>query len=95
MGKALVQSVARRVDDVGRSIKVRFADLEMDDIAAFSFQRPRLHQNFECGLGAETRHALCEAEFMVRGLMHHGESSSSRRFSQLSTIKTQLPQICG
>jgi hypothetical protein len=67
----------------------------MDDIAAFSLQRSRLYQNFECGLGAETRHTLCEAEFMVGGLMHHGESSSSRRFSQLSTIKTQLSRICG
>jgi hypothetical protein len=35
----------------------------MDDVAALCLQRSRLHQYFEGGLGAETRHALGEAEF--------------------------------
>jgi hypothetical protein len=95
MGEALVKGIARRVDDVGRRVEIRLPNLEMNNVAAFRLQRSRLDQNFESGLGAETRHTLGEAEFMLRGLMHHGESSSSCRFSQLSTIGFQLSQICG
>jgi hypothetical protein len=73
MGETLMQRVTRRVDDVGRRVEIRFPDFEMDDVAPLSLERPRLNQNFESGLGSETRHALCEAEFP--GLSHDGEIS--------------------
>ncbi len=62
MGEALVQGVGSRLDDVARGIEIGLPDLEMDDVAALCLQRSRLHQYFEGGLGAETRHALGEAE---------------------------------
>jgi hypothetical protein len=61
--KAFVQGVASRVDNVARGIEIGLSDLEMDDVAAPCLQRSRLHQYFEGGLGAETRHALGETEF--------------------------------
>ena len=63
MGEALVQGVGRCVNNVDRRIEIWLSDLEMDDVAALCLQRSRLHQYFESGLGAETRHALGEAEF--------------------------------
>ena len=63
MSEALVQCVARRVDDVGRRVEIWFADLEMDDVAAFCFECARLDQNFERGFRAEALHAFGEAKF--------------------------------
>ena len=63
MSEALVQSVGRRVDDVGRRIEIGLADLEMNNVAALRLERSRLDQHFERGLGAQTRHAPGEAEF--------------------------------
>ncbi len=74
MSEAFVQSVGSRADDVARGIEIGFADLEMNDVAALCLQRSRLHQYFERGLGAETRHAFGEAEF--GGLGHDGEISN-------------------
>src|SRR5436309_11094251 len=68
MGETFVQGIARGVDDVGRRIEIRLANLQMDNVAALCFQRPRLHQNFEGGLGAQTRHTLRETKFA--GFMH-------------------------
>jgi hypothetical protein len=87
MGEAFVQGITRRVDDVGRCIEIGFPDLEMDNVATLCLQRTRLHQDFEGGLRTKTRHAFREAKLV--GLVHHAQSSSSRRFSQLSTISAQ------
>src|SRR5204862_6489525 len=57
----------------------------MNNVAALRLKRFRFHQDFERGLSPKTRHALGEAKFTLCGLMHYGESSSSRRFSQLPT----------
>jgi hypothetical protein len=59
----------------------------MDDIAALRLERFGLHENFERSLGAETRHSFGKLKVVVCGPMHYDESSSSRRFSQLSTVK--------
>jgi hypothetical protein len=56
----------------------------MHDVAALCLQRSRLHQNFESGLGAETRHALGEAEFALCGFIHDGEMSIIARRGNLS-----------
>src|SRR5437667_4145300 len=74
MGEALVQGIGCRTDDVARGIEIGLADLEMDDVAAFCLERSRFHQHFEGGLGAETRHALGEAEF-ARGGFYHARST--------------------
>ncbi len=77
MGEPLVQGVASRLDDVAWRIEIGLPDLEVDDIAALRFQRSRLHQHFESGLGAETRHAFGEAKFIRCGLIHNGQPSSA------------------
>ena len=81
MGEALMQSVAGGVDNVCRRIEIGFPNLEMNDVAAICLQRPRLHQYFERGLSAETRHTLCEAEFA--NLSHDGEISIIAALAQL------------
>ena len=68
MGEALVKGIARRVDDVGRCIEIRFSNLEMNNVVTLCLQRSRLDQDFESGLGAETRHTLRETKFA--GLSH-------------------------
>ena len=91
MGEAFMQSVASRLDDVGRCIEIGFPYLKMDDVAARCFQRPRLHQHFEGGLGAETRRALCEPEFA--GLSHDGEISIIDALVQLVFLFRSLPVL--
>ena len=81
MSEAFVEGVASGIDDVGRSIEIRFSDLEMNDVPALCFQRPRLHQNLKRGLGAEARHTLCKAEFA--GLSHDAEISIINALAQL------------
>jgi len=81
MRVALVQCVASGVDDVRRRIEIRFADLEMDNIATLCLQSFCLHQHFEGSLGSETRHALCETKFMVLG--HKLKSALSEQVAQL------------
>ena len=90
MSETFVQRVNSGVNDVARRVEIGLADLEMNNVAAPCLERFRFHQDFECGLSPETRHALGETKFTLCDLMHHGESSSSRRFSQLPTIDTQL-----
>jgi len=81
MGETFMQRIARRVDDVRRRIEIRFPNLKMDDVAPLSLQRPRLNQNFESGLGSETRHTLGEVEFP--SLSHDGEISIINALAQL------------
>ena len=54
-------SFAERVDGrfhhVGRRVKIRLSDLQMDDAPALALQRPCLAQDFKGGLGAQPRHA--------------------------------------
>src|SRR4029453_6697997 len=68
MREALMQRIACRVDDVCRCIEIGLPNLEMDDVAPLGLQRSRLHQHFECSLGAETRHPLRETKFA--GFLH-------------------------
>ena len=99
MSEAFVQRVARGIDDVDRCIEIGFSDLEMNDVASFGFQRPRLHQYFEGSLSAQTRHALREAEFT--GLSHDGEISIIAALAQLvffievAILNRVSFQICG
>ena len=81
MRETFMQRITARVDDVGRRIEIRFPDLEMNNVAPLSLQRPRLNQNFESGLGSETRHTLGEAEFP--SLIHDGEISIINALAQL------------
>src|SRR5438132_5462218 len=68
MSEAFVERVASGVDDVGRCIEIRLPNLQMDNVTPFCLQRSCLHQNFEGGLGAQTRHTLRETKFA--GFMH-------------------------
>src|SRR4051812_8631388 len=81
MSEAFVERAASGVDDISRCIEIGFANLKMNNVAALCFQRPRLNQNFEGGLGAETRHALCEAKFTNPS--HDGEISIINALAQL------------
>jgi hypothetical protein len=71
MREALVQSVRRRRNNIFRRIEIGLADLEMNNLASFRFQRSRFHQHFERGLGPKTRHAVSETKFAR--LIHQNE----------------------
>src|SRR4030095_2224327 len=45
------------IDDVAGRIEVRFADLEVHDLAALRFQRFRPGENFEGGFRSESGHS--------------------------------------
>ena len=81
MGEALVQRITCCIYDICRRIKIGLANLEMNNFAALCFQRSRPYQNFESGLGAKTRHAFGETEFV--GLSHDAEISIINALSQL------------
>ena len=75
---------ARALEATGRDIvhlEIGEPDFEMDDVAALCFERSRFHQDFERGLGAETRHTLGEAKFP--SLSHDGEISIINALAQL------------
>ena len=63
MSETFVQSVRRRRNNIFRRIEVGLADLEVNNLAPRRFQRSRLHQHFERGLGPKTRHAFSETKF--------------------------------
>ena len=90
MCETFVQRITSGVYDVARRVEIGLPDLEMNDAAALRFKRFRFYQHFKRRLSPEPCHAFGEAKFLVCGLVHNSESSSSRRFSQLSTINTQL-----
>lgn len=50
------QGAHARLDDILRRVEIRFTDLQVNDIAALGLQRPRLRQDRERRLGAQTRH---------------------------------------
>src|SRR5205823_9486555 len=77
VSETLVQRVGRRFDDVARGIEIRLTNFEMNNVASLCLQRSRLHQDFECSLSPETRHAPGEAKFV--GLSHDGEMSIKAR----------------
>jgi hypothetical protein len=58
VGGAAAQGLHAGLDDVGGRVEIGLADLEVDDVAALGFQRPRPHQHLEGGLGAQARHPL-------------------------------------
>jgi hypothetical protein len=80
MGEAFVQRVGGGVNNVGRRIEVRFANLEVDNIAALGFEGTRFHQDFERSLGAEPGHTGSETE--IGQLIH--ERGKNRRSSRRS-----------
>src|SRR5262249_49428825 len=53
-----MQRIASGVDDIAWGVEIRFADLEVNDVAAFRFQGLRPDQNFKCRLRPEPRHAF-------------------------------------
>src|SRR6266566_268228 len=85
MCEALVQGIDSCVDNVSWRVEIGLPDLEMNDVAPLRFKRFCFYQHFKRRLSPEPRHAFGEAKFRLCGLVHHSESSSSRRFSQLST----------
>jgi hypothetical protein len=98
MSEALVQGIACRVDDVGRSIEVRFSNLEMNDAPALCLQRPRLRLYFESGLRTETRHALRETK--VTGFLHgtdyaRTKSSLNHQYSTFRPEPLSAPNTAG
>ena len=56
---ALDRSDARR-DDGPRRVEIRFADLEVNDVAALRFESARTREDLECCLGAEPPHPARE-----------------------------------
>lgn len=92
MSEALVQRVARGVDNIRRCVEIRFSNLKMDDIATLCLQRSCLDQNFESGLGAETRHPLRQAKFA--GLSHDAVISLIKALAQLVFLSTSQLEPC-
>ena len=68
MGRARVQRLDRRLDDVRGGREVRFADLQMDDLPAGVLDGPGAGEDLEGGFGAEPGHAVCEPD-TCHGLM--------------------------
>ncbi len=60
MGESLLEGLGRRLADEARRVEVGLADLQVHDLLARGFERARACQNFECGFGPETAHALRE-----------------------------------
>ena len=58
------------VNDVGGSIEIGLADLQMDNILALSFECAGAHQHFEGGLRAQPRHPASQSQLSLRGLAH-------------------------
>src|SRR6266536_1732360 len=83
MCETFVQRITSGVYDVARRVEIGLPDLEMNDVAALRFKRFRFYEHFKRRLSPEPRRAFGEAKFLVCGLVHHSESSSSRRFTQL------------
>src|SRR2546423_3630450 len=83
MGKAFVQRIASRVDDVAGRIEIGLTDLKMNDVAALRFKCARLYQNFEGRLGAKARHPFGKTKFA--SFTHRGEPRlcAMKLFSQL------------
>src|SRR5262249_13417180 len=57
---AFVECALRRLADVDRSVEIRFADLEVDDLLALALERLRARQDLERGFGAEPGHAVSD-----------------------------------
>jgi len=62
------------LNDVLGRIKVGLANFQVDDIFALTLQGARLVQHFEGSLGAQSRHALGQAEFVLRSFFHGRKS---------------------
>ena len=54
---AVAQRLAGGLDDMGRSLEVRLADAEIDDLLALGLQGLGAGEHFEGGLGAQAAHA--------------------------------------
>src|SRR5439155_27388897 len=68
----------------------RNAVVKRNATAALPFKRFSFDRHFKHRRSPAPPNAFGQAKFFVCGLVHHSQSSSSRRFSQLSTINTQL-----
>ena len=60
MCEPVVQSVLGSIADVLRSIKIRLADLEVDDVATLRLKLFGLCESLECGLGPQPGLSGCE-----------------------------------
>src|SRR5260221_702122 len=58
MRETLVDGVDAGFNHVGRRIKIRFADFQMDNAPALGFQRARFGQRLECGFRAQAGHTF-------------------------------------
>jgi len=57
-----VQRLDRGLDDVRRGREIRFADLQVDDLAACVLDGPGAGEDLEGGFGAEPGHAVGEPD---------------------------------
>ena len=62
MSKTFVERVTPSVNNVAGGIEIGLANLEMNNVAPFCFERARFDQNFKRGLSPETRHSSGKAK---------------------------------
>src|SRR5262249_34521623 len=67
---ASAQRLDARLDDVLRSIKIGFADFEMDDVLALALEFAGAVEDFECSFSSEARHALSQPQFELDRTRH-------------------------
>ena len=65
MGEPLMQSVHPGLDDVGWSIHVGLADLQVNDASSLPFQSAGANQHFKGGFRSQARHPLGQAQFSL------------------------------
>jgi hypothetical protein len=64
--------------DVGGSGEIRLANLQVNDLFASCFQFAGAYQHFESALCAQPRHALGQANRLLRDCTHSDLSSTSK-----------------
>ena len=65
-----MQCLYCRLNHIAGGVEVRLADLQVHDILALAFQRPRLVEDLEGSFGAQARHAIGKAKFVLCGRFH-------------------------
>src|SRR5947209_2016981 len=67
MRPTTLQGFDAGVDNIARGIEVGLADLEVNDVATFSFESTRFHQNFKCSFRAQARHTAGKTQLRLNG----------------------------
>ena len=62
MRPASLHGMNTGLDDVGRGIKVRLTDFQVDDVPALGLQQASSIQDFKSALNAQARHALGQTQ---------------------------------